>query len=126
MGAGIGGKVSGGWTTNKNKNESRLARLEKLQALANPECFNFSEPQKQQMALQMAESLIESNIPEIDKKRKQYVNLGKIRVQKGIKDLKEKILVEQEEKEKAKKLLSKSKEKSSFDIDGPNGQRVKF
>ena len=78
------------------------------------------------MALQAAESLIESSRLEIDKKRKRYQNLSKIRVQNGIKDLKEKLLLEQEEQEKAKKLVTKSKEKSSIDIDGPNGQKVKF
>lgn len=55
LGAGIGNKCSGGWTSNKQ--ESRLSRLEKLRLLAYPN-LNVTWQQTQLEEIENAESVI--------------------------------------------------------------------
>ena len=91
MGAGIGDKCSGGWTSNRNL--TRLQRLEKLRVLANPE-LSVSWQQVQADWTKEAEGQIEVNLNQINAKKRKYANIGKLRAQKGIKELKDRLVEE--------------------------------
>ena len=86
--------------------KARLNRLEKLQQLAIPE-QNMTIAEKQAIAIREAESLILDGLKDINAKKRNYENLSKIRVQKGITELKEKIKKEKEEQREAEKKSGK-------------------
>jgi len=65
LGAGIGDLCSGGWTSNKSL--QRKQRLEKLQALANPQ-LQVSVDEIQARALRLAEGNIESDFKVLSEK----------------------------------------------------------
>ena len=97
----------------------------------------MSTANKQAIAIREAESLILNDLKQVNAKRRKYEKLNKIRVQKGITELKEKIKREKEDTKTkptehvtgidyGEKNTSTSKvvEEVPLDLMGPQGQEL--